>query len=75
MGSFHTQILVRENDEKRCAEVMRSLGRRSYVIPPQNGISVVCDEESETQQIDVLDSVAVDPTKITTDRSGASNGG
>ena len=59
MGSFYTQVLVRENDEQRYAEVMRSLGRRSYVIPAQNGISVVCDKESETQQIEILDSVAL----------------
>lgn len=59
MGNFYTQVLVRESDERRCAEVMRSLGRKSYVIPAHNGVSVVCDRESESQDIETLDSVAL----------------
>ena len=58
MGSFYTQVLVRNADEHRCAEVMRTLRRSSYVIPPQNNVSVVCDKESEDQNIDTLDSLA-----------------
>ena len=58
MGSFYTQVLVRGADQNRCADVMRTLGRRSYVIPPRNGITVVCDKECENQDVDVLDSLA-----------------
>ena len=59
MGSFHTQVLVRNADEHRCAEVMRMLRRSSYVIPPHNNVSVVCGKESEDQNIDTLDNVAL----------------
>jgi hypothetical protein len=58
VGSFYTQVLVRGADEHRCAEVMRGLRRASYVIPPRNGITVVCDRQSEAQDLEVLDSVA-----------------
>ena len=59
MGSFYTQILVREADANRCAQVMRELGRRSVVIPAVTGVSVVCDAETEDQDIDILDNVAM----------------
>lgn len=58
VGSFYTQVLVRGADEHRCAEVMRALRRASYVIPPRSGITVVCDRQSEAQDLEVLDSVA-----------------
>lgn len=58
MGSFYTQVLVRGADEHRCADVMRSLRRSSYVIPPRSGVTVVCDRQSEEQDLDLLDSVA-----------------
>jgi hypothetical protein len=58
MGSFYTQVLVRGADAHRCADVMRSLRRASYVLPPRNGVTVVCDKETENQDLDLLDSVA-----------------
>lgn len=58
MGSFYTQVLVRGADEHRCADVMRTLRRASYVIPPRSGITVVCDKQCEEQDMETLDSVA-----------------
>jgi hypothetical protein len=58
VGSFYTQVLVRGADAQRCAEVMRSLRRPSYVIPPHRGITVVCDKQCEDQHMETLDSVA-----------------
>lgn len=59
MGSFYTQVLVKHADAAQCAEVMKRLKRPAVVIPAHNGISVVCDRESDDQDIDVLDSVAL----------------
>jgi hypothetical protein len=58
MGSFYTQVLVRGVDAQRCADVMRALTRASYVLPPRSGVTVVCDRESENQDMQLLDSVA-----------------
>jgi hypothetical protein len=58
MGSFYTQVLVRGADQQRCADAMRALRRASYVLPPRNGVTVVCDKETENQDLDLLDSVA-----------------
>jgi hypothetical protein len=57
VGSFYTQVLVRA-DAQRCVDVMRSLRRPSYVIPPHRGITVVCDKQCEGQDMETLDSVA-----------------
>ncbi|HMT94157.1 hypothetical protein [uncultured Thiothrix sp.] len=59
MGSFYTQILVRESNEARCAEVMHTFRRSSVIIPAHKGITVVCDKLSEDQSFDTLDSVAM----------------
>lgn len=59
MGSFYTQVLVREQDGARCANLMKDLRRPAVIIPAHNGISVVCDRESEDQDIEVLDSVSL----------------
>jgi hypothetical protein len=58
VGSFYTQVLVRGADAQRCAGVMRSLRRPSFVIPPHRGITVVCDKQCESQDMETLDSVA-----------------
>jgi hypothetical protein len=58
MGSFYTQVLVRDAGAHRCAEVMRSLRRASYVIPPRQDVTVVCDRQCEEQDMETLDSVA-----------------
>lgn len=58
MGSFYTQVLVRGADQERCAEVMRTLRRASYILPARNGITVVCDRQAENQDLELLDSVA-----------------
>jgi hypothetical protein len=58
VGSFYTQVLVRGADAQRCAEVMRSLRRQSFVIPSRRGITVVCDKQCEDQDMQTLDSVA-----------------
>jgi hypothetical protein len=59
MGSFYTQIIVREANSEKIATVMRNLNLSSFVIPASGSdISVVCEREIENQDIDVLDTVA-----------------
>lgn len=59
MGAFYTQLLVHDSNAERCAEVLRNLKRTAVVIPAQGEISVICDQQSESQDIDVIDSLAL----------------
>lgn len=58
MGSFCTQVLVCGSTQEACADIMRELGRRSIVVRPHRGIVPVCDQRTESQELDELDSLA-----------------
>ena len=58
MGNFYTHVLVCGSTQDRCAETMRELGRRSFVLRPYRDIVPVCDLGTESQDIDELDSLA-----------------
>lgn len=58
MGHFYSQVLVCGSTQEECANVMRTLGRRSFVARARRSIVPVCDASSESMDIDELDSVA-----------------
>ena len=59
MGAFYTQLVVRGADAEQCADLLRELKRTALVIPAEGEVSVICDKQSEDQDIDVIDSLAL----------------
>jgi hypothetical protein len=59
MGAHYTQLLVHDSNAERCANLLRELRRTAVVIPAEGEISVICDQQSEDQNIDVIDSLAL----------------
>jgi hypothetical protein len=58
MGSFYTNITVRTADTDNVAAAVRQAGRTALIAPPENGATVVFDEASEEQDVEVLRALA-----------------
>ena len=58
MGSFYTNITVRTADTDSVAAAVRQAGRTALIAPPENGATVVFDEASEEQDVEVLRTLA-----------------
>jgi hypothetical protein len=52
-------LLVRDANAERCADLLRELKRTAIVVPAEGELSVICDQQSENQDIDVIDSLAL----------------
>lgn len=59
MGNFYTQVLVADADTVACADLMKRLNRRTVVGPSHRKLVPIFDAESEHQNLEVLDSVAL----------------
>lgn len=59
MGNFYTQILVSNTDTNACTELMKRLNRRAVIGPGHRKVVTIFDAESEGQDLEVLDSVAL----------------
>ena len=58
MGSFYTNITLRTDRHDDVVAALDELHRDAYVSQPQSGCIVVCDKESEEQDIEVLTKLA-----------------
>jgi hypothetical protein len=59
VGNFYTNVTTRGPGQKEIAEFLRSLGRKAYVTVTSNEFTVICDEECDNQDTDVLASLAL----------------
>ena len=57
MGNFYTNITLRSH-QARVIEVLEREERTAYVTPTVNGCTIVCDEECDEQDTDVLEELA-----------------
>ena len=58
MGSFYTNITVKTTDTDRVEAALRQARRAGLIAPPDHGCTVVFDEASEKQDIEVLQALA-----------------
>ena len=58
MGSFYTNITVRTADTDNVAAAVRQANRTALIAPPENDATVVFDEASEQQDVEVLRALA-----------------
>src|SRR5512145_1386274 len=58
MGSFYTNIAVKTTDTDCVETVLRQARRAGLIAPPDHGCTVVFDEASEKQDIEVLQALA-----------------
>src|SRR5687768_16814652 len=59
MGNFYTQVLVSDADTNDCVDLMKQLNRRAVVGPSHRQLVPIFDAQSEQQNLEVLDSVAL----------------
>jgi hypothetical protein len=59
MGSFYTNITVKTADTDGIAVAIRQAGRTAFIAPPENGATVVFDEASEDQDLEILKTLAL----------------
>lgn len=58
MGSFYTNITLKTADTDGVVTAVRQAGRTALIAPPENGATVVFDEASEQQDVEVLRDLA-----------------
>ncbi len=58
MGSFYTNITLRGPDQDQVAEALAQQGRQAYVSPSVDGFTTVYEEQCETQDDDIIRSLA-----------------
>lgn len=49
MGSFYVNFTTHGSDQAAIAEFLRSAKRRAFVGPTLSGLTVFCDEKSDSQ--------------------------
>jgi len=58
MGSFYTNITLKTGDDDRVVTALKQARRRALVAPAEKGYTVIFDEASEKQDVEVLQSLA-----------------
>ena len=58
MGSFYTNITLKTADSEHVASALKQARRAALIAPAENGYTVVFDEASEKQDVEVLQSLA-----------------
>jgi hypothetical protein len=59
VGSFYTNITLRTPDTDRVEAALRQVRRTAFIAPPSEGCTVVFDEASESQDLDILGALAM----------------
>ena len=65
MGNFYTQLWVTDSSTEACAELMKSLGRRSVIGPSHRHLTPIFDSASDQQDLREIDSLALTASKET----------
>jgi len=60
MGNFYTNITLKTTDSQRIATTLSQARRTALISPADRGFTVVFDEASEKQDVEVLGSLAID---------------
>lgn len=60
MGNFYTNITLRGPDQTKILAFLREQNRNAYVSPTVNGMTIIFDEESDEQDVDILDTLTRD---------------
>jgi hypothetical protein len=59
MGTFYTQLWITDSSTQACAELMKSLGRRSVIGPSHRHLTPIFDAASDEQDLGEIDSLAM----------------
>ena len=58
MGNFYTNITLRGPSQEQLVETLTRLRKRTYVSPSINGFTVICEQQCDTQKINIIHSLA-----------------
>jgi hypothetical protein len=58
VGSFNTNVTLRDTDADRVTAVLRELGYRAFVANAIDGLTIVCEQQSDTQDKQIWHTVA-----------------
>jgi hypothetical protein len=58
VGRFYTNITVRVAEQAQVAEVVRAARYRAWISPTVAGLTVVCESQSESQNLNTWHGVA-----------------